>query len=425
MNKSKLFAALLFTYVLSLAFQDFMRFSGVFRKVQLPEILFLLLVISFPFSHFRQYRFSRADCILVGTLSVYWFANIVSSVLSGKFSAIAESCGRLYLIVLFGMATLYFAQLPKTALRDKTINASIVLGVLLSLTGIGGIVAHFCGFSSILVGVSEDYPYFGTVYRAQGFTHTPAMLVSLLSFTGILVYTEGSLNFSKKTTAALLLMIIAAILTFSRSITFLFWGLCLIFMIKKRGFSRKIFGITAVMLTLFMTVGTHVIFISKTSPALPAIYASPFTSNRILLEQGNYMALETSYLAIKRASIDIWQTQPIFGIGTGNFVDGLKKIQETGVYPAKLPIYEAHSTYIGTLAENGIFAAAAIIAFFTLLWFTIYRYKDLKTDIFSIALLICLTSVLVESLALDTLNFRHYWLLFALVWAYGKVKSEK
>ena len=192
----------------------------------MPEILFLLLVISFPFSYFRQYRFSRTDYVLVGTLSVYWFANIVSSVLSGQFSAIAESCGRLYLIVLFGMATLYFAQLPKTALRDKTINASIVLGVLLSLTGIGGIVAHCCGFSSILVGVSEDYPYFGTVYRAQGFTHTPAMLVSLLSFTGILVYTEGSLNFSKKTTAALLLMIVAAILTFSRSITFLFWGLC-------------------------------------------------------------------------------------------------------------------------------------------------------------------------------------------------------
>jgi hypothetical protein len=174
------------------------------------------------------------------------------------------------------------------------------------------------------------------------------------------------------------------------------------------------------MLTLFMTVGTHFIFISKTSPALNALYASPFTSNRILIEQGNYMALETSYLAIKRATIGVWQMQPIFGIGTGNFVDGLKKMQETDVYPRKLPIYEAHSVYLGTLAENGIFAASAVILFFGLLWSRINHFKGIKTDNFAMALLICMTTVVIESIALDTMNFRHYWLLFALLWAYSK-----
>ncbi len=424
MNKTKLFPVLLFAYVLSLAFQDFMRFSTMFRKVQLPEILFLLLALSFPFAYLRQYKFDRKDRFLGASLGIYWLANVVSSVMSGKFSAIAESCGRLYLILLFGMATLYFSALSKTVLREKTIHASIVLGVILSLTGIGGIVAHFCGFPSILVGVSEDYPYFGTVYRAQGFTHTPAMLVSLLSFTGIIAYTEGGKNgLSQKTIFALILMIIAAILTFSRSITFLFWGLSLIFLFKKWGYSRKIFLATAVLMTLFITIGTHFIFISKTSPDLPALYASPFTSNRILAEQGSFMALETSYLAIKRASIAIWQTQPIFGIGTGNFVDGMKQMQNAGVYPQKLPIYEAHSTYLGTLAENGIFAAGAVLIFFALLWTQVQRVADFKMDNFSVALAVCLLSVFIESIALDTMNFRHYWLLFALIWAFFKKKD--
>jgi O-antigen ligase len=424
MNKKKLFPVLLFAYVLSLAFQDFLRFATTFRKVQLPEILFLLLLITFPWQYFKQYKFDKNDRILIGALSIYWLANVASSIVSGRFSAMAESSGRLYLILLFGMAMLYFQQLSKTELRAKTINVSIILGVFLSLTGIGGIIAHFCGFPSILVGVSEDYPYFGTVYRAQGFTHTPAMLVSLLSFTGIIAATNGEQNaLSRRTIIGLLLMIIAAILTFSRSVTFLFWGLFLIFIFKKWGYSRKIFLLTAFLLTVFITLGTHCIFISKTSPDLPALYESPFTSNRILAEQGDYMALETSYLAIKRASIAIWETQPILGIGTGNFMEGMKQMQSSGVYPQKLPIYEAHSTYLGTLAENGIFAAVAVLIFFGLLWAKGSRLNDTPSDLFSIALCICLVSVFIESIALDTMNFRHYWLLFALIWANSKQKS--
>jgi O-Antigen ligase len=439
MNKSKLFAALLLAYVLSLAFQDFMRLPGVFRKVQLPEILFLLLAVSFPFNYLRQYRFDKSDSLLMGVLGVYWLANAISSTISGKFSAIAESCGRLYLIVLFGMVTLYFAQLPKEELKRKTIKASILLGSLLALTSIGGLIAQLCGVPNMLVGLTDDYPYFGTIYRLQGFTHTPAMLVSLLSFTGIIAYyadleskmpkngfyTEGSLNFQKWTIHALSLMIIVSVLTFSRSNSFLFWGLALVFVIKKWGFSRNFFIGTTVLLALFMTVGTHIIFISKTSPALTAIYASPFTSNRILAEQGNYMALETSYLAIKRATIDVWQMNPMFGIGTGNFVNGLKTLQETGIYPQKLPIYEAHSTYLGTLAENGIFAAAAVVLLFGLLWSRINRFEHIKTDNFAAALLICMTTVIIEGIALDIMNFRHYWLLFALLWAYPKVIHTK
>jgi hypothetical protein len=424
MNKSKLFPILLFAYVLSLAFQDFMHLPGLFRKVQLPEILFLSLLAAFPLNYLRDYQFNKIDRLLMSILGIYWLANIVSSVLSGEKSAVFESLGRLYLLILFGMAVLYFAQLSKVTLRRQVATASCTLGVLLALTGLIGLVAQLSGYSNMLVGISEDYPYFGTVYRLQGFTHTPAMLVSLLIFTGIITFTEGTSHFNFRTLiSALITMVIVAFLTFSRSAMFLMWGLLLMAIFKKRGFSQRILRVSAVVLALFMTIVTHTIVISKTNPSLPILYSSSFTSNKILFEKGDWLILETSYLAIKRASMAIWQTQPLVGIGTGNFVNGLKEQQKQSVYPQKLPLFEAHSTYIGTLVENGPFAVAAILLFFGLLWQRIDQLDNLKTDNFLVALLICLAVVFIENIALDTMNFRHYWLLYALIWAYPKISK--
>ena len=113
-----------------------MHFSTILRKVQLPELLFLGLVATFTLDYLKQYRAERTDRVLTGVLGIYWLSNIISSVLSGEKSAIFESVGRLYLLVLFGMATLYFAQLSKTALRQQAANANLILAVLLALTAL-------------------------------------------------------------------------------------------------------------------------------------------------------------------------------------------------------------------------------------------------------------------------------------------------
>ena len=240
MNKSKIFGILLFAYALSLAFQDFMRLSDVMRKLQLPEILFLLMLVFFPYNYLRQYRFQRSDVYLLGSLGVYWLANVISSVASGQFSAVAESIGRLYLIILFGMATLYFSQRTKEEIKQYTVKASLWLGILLSATAILGLIAQLLGFPNSLVGSSEDYPYFGNVYRVQGFTHTPAMLVSLLSFTIILSFTEGDKRKQQRVSIAIVVMLIVAVMTLTRSAAFAFWGVFLLLIFKKWRFSKQI-----------------------------------------------------------------------------------------------------------------------------------------------------------------------------------------
>lgn len=425
MNKSKLFAALLFAYVLSLAFQDFMRFPSIFRKVQLPEIIFLLLLMTFPFGYLRQYRFERKDRFLMGILGIYWLANAVSSVFSGKMSAIAESGGRLYLIILFGMTTLYLAQLSKNELRRQATIASLALGVVLALTGIFGVFSSLIGFPSLMADESLDYPYLGTVFRAQGFTHTPAMMVSIFSIVVVIAAADVKAWLSRKWIVfAFILMLFATLLTLSRSMVLLFWGLGLLVFCQKKGFSRRIFTFTALATALIMTIGTHFIFISKNDPKLPALLNTQFTSNRVLFEQGNFQVLETCYLSMKQAAVVLWREKPLFGIGTGNFTEGVERLKISGIYPKKLPNFEPHSAYLGTLAENGIFGAVALLLFFGLLWQRTNRFENVKTDMFAVALLICLTIVLIESLALDTMNFRHFWLLFALIWAYPIVLKK-
>jgi hypothetical protein len=421
MNKAKLFKALLFMYVLSIAFQDFMRLPGVLRKVQLPEILFLLLLVTFPFSYLRQYRFERADRFLIGILSVYWLANAVSSVLSGHFSAIAESGGRLYLIILFAMTVMYLNQLSKTDIRRQATFACIGLGILLALTGIFGTLSSLAGFPSLMADESLDYPYLGTVFRAQGFTHTPAMMVSIFSIIVVVAAADVKGWLSKKWIIfSFGLMLIATLFTLSRSMVLLFWGLGLLIFFQKKGFSSKVFAFTAFATALIMTIGTHFIFISKNDPKLPALLNTQFTSNRVLFERGDFEVLETCYLSMKQAAVTLWLEKPLFGIGTGNFTEGVDRLKTTGMYPKKLPSFEPHSSYLGALAENGIFAALSVLAFFGILWHQINRFDNFKTEAFTTALLICLIIVIIESLALDTMNFRHYWLMFALIWAYTK-----
>ena len=425
MNKSKLFPILLFAYVLSLAFQDFMRFSAVFRKVQLPELLFLGLVATFPWNYLKQYCIERTDRVLMSVLSIYWSTNVISSLLSGKISSIVDAGARLYLIFLFGMAVLYFAQLSKIELRRNVIIASMTLGCLLALTGITGTFSSLAGFPSIMADESLNYPYLGTVFRAQGFTHTPAMMVSIFSIIAIVAIAEADVWISKKTRIFIFaLMLFTTLLTLSRSMVLVFWGVGLLVYIQKKGFSSKMFTFSAVITALIMTIGTHFIFISKDDPKLPSLLKSQFISNRILFEQGDFQVLETCYLSMKYAALVMASEKPLFGIGTGNFVNGINHLKTTGQYPQKLPSFVAHSSYLSTLAENGLFATLALLAFLGLLWQRIYNVENLKTDNFLVALLLCMTVVFIENIALDTMNFRHYWLLYALVWAYPKISKQ-
>ena len=109
---------------------------------------------------------------------------------------------------------------------------------------------------------------------------------------------------------------------------------------------------------------------------------------------------------------------PLFGVGTGNFNNAIHDLKRQGLFPGKFPDFDPHSTYLGILAENGIFA---FVLWLTMLGFILKQFmvrSDLLTNNFTLGLFLILLTFVIESAATDIFNFRHLWLFFALALTY-------
>ncbi len=102
---------------------------------------------------------------------------------------------------------------------------------------------------------------------------------------------------------------------------------------------------------------------------------------------------------------------------------GLAEANPIGIGPGQFELVEplsAHSTYVRSLAEEGILGAAVLIAvmFGTLLFAA--RNAVLGRDTYGIGsgpLLAAWCGLLANSVVIDTLHWRHLWVLAGLIWA--------
>ncbi len=130
-----------------------------------------------------------------------------------------------------------------------------------------------------------------------------------------------------------------------------------------------------------------------------------------LEQRARFQSYDTQRFSAQRTGLQLAQTHPL-GIGPGQFED----------YSA----VSAHSTYVRSLAEQGILGAAILLAllFGTLLLAA--RNAVLARDTYglgSTALLAAWCGLLVNSVVVDTIHWRHLWLLAGLVWA-GAVSDQ-
>jgi O-antigen ligase len=128
-------------------------------------------------------------------------------------------------------------------------------------------------------------------------------------------------------------------------------------------------------------------------------------------ERARFQSYDTQRFGAQRLGLELAQSHPL-GIGPGQFE----------VYS---PV-SAHSTYVRSLAEQGILGAAVL---FALLFGTLLlagRNAVLGRDTYGIgstALLAAWCGVLANSVVVDTIHWRHLWLLAGLVWA-GTVSDQ-
>jgi O-antigen ligase len=124
-----------------------------------------------------------------------------------------------------------------------------------------------------------------------------------------------------------------------------------------------------------------------------------------LQERAQLQSYDIDRFGAQRLGLQIGQSHPI-GIGPGQF-------------ESAAPI-SAHSTYVRVLAEQGVPGLAVLLCLLVgTLWLAVRNTIAGVTayGIGSGALLAVWVGLLVNSVVVDTLHWRHLWLVAGLIWA--------
>lgn len=416
-----LFAAL---YILGSFFIMVLQFPVVGYKIQAAELVFPLLFFSAVLRYGKTLIPSKAGPLEI-FLAGYLLINIISASASGSVSALLESLGRGYLILVFYCFYAFAARESKAA--EKVIPAAFLTGALVSATaGIAGWLLASAGHPNFAVRTYVDYPYLGTLYRASGFTPGMTMLLSLLLFPLLYLWRRLLRKGRSKPVferVALAVLLTCALLTFSKTLILLGLSFLLTWSFPHARFSRAV-SMTAVIVTaLLFWTGTHFIFTSDPQTA-DQLQSTNYSAGEILSSPGGLAVLPTSYTALKKAAWLTGSRHPLFGTGPGEFNRALPGLKAVGQFPSHLPDYDPHSTWLGAFAETGIPGLLMTI----LLWiywarlFYRQRHQVLKHPVL-LPIGIFLLATLIESVALDIMNFRHLWVLLGVAcgWLLGKL----
>jgi len=401
-NRIYITTIFIISYIGSLAFLTSIGISFVPDQIFIPEFIFILY---FPLILFKKQfsiiNWDRLDWLLI----LYLSSNLISSFISKNEASIIESCGKIYLFMIYLLSKQFFKY--KNAENYLYITITILLWFLV-FTGLIGLSLALFGISSKYVYYYPNYPYFGTVFRLQGMTPSPTMFISILScflfiYWEKIISTDGQIKLWSK--ILLSISAISIFLTYSKSIILLLLGVILLLF----RFSKLQFGILIVSTTLFMFFSTNFyIENSENSVNKEVINTQP------LYKFGKYNVYETIYLSRKRVLLNQFLKNPFWGLGVGNTNSQLADYKKSGTYPETFDSNcDPSCTYLGTLAETGIigFLICLLIGWHLISLIT----NALKKDGIAYGIAVCFVIGSIEALNTDMLNFRHYWVLLGFL----------
>jgi len=136
-----------------------------------------------------------------------------------------------------------------------------------------------------------------------------------------------------------------------------------------------------------------------------AVTVAASSSLTFLEERASFQAYDTQRFGAQLSGIDLAAEYPL-GIGPGQF--------------ERASQLSAHSTYVRALAEEGILGLLVVLALMVLTLGFAGRNAVLGADTYGIgsaALFGAWCGILANSVFVDTLHWRHLWLVAALIWA--------
>ena len=406
----KTYLLLLCLYIITIPFQKIIWLPIVISKIQIPEIIFVILILLFipklTWANWKIIKMTALDKAII----LWFLIGIINLIIHFNVTTFLELSGQFYLFCLYFLIQFIFFNS-----QAKEIELFLAKAFITQLAII--IITLFIGLTlltqDINIGVFQifySYPYFGDLYRLKVLTNEPVMLVSILSipFWIITAIINGKIknNSINKRALILLIIIIGLMLlgTYGKSLPFILAILILYFNTLVKNKKIIFVSLFASFLIISSILLTHIIVTQK-----------PFREKEVyglaipFLKIDNYYLYKSWYFVQKDNALKEFIEHPYFGCGGGNLLNVInlkyKKMEETISRPA----YDPLSTYTGILAEYGI------SGFLTLLFlmFTIYKEVVRLPDSNGLKwIFICSFSYfMLEAFSTDIQNFRHLWIL--------------
>jgi O-antigen ligase len=360
----------------------FVLFGVVFVEPAPPDIVFAVAIAVAVVT--GTFTTRRLPPIVAGLLGLFLVLNVFSAIeavdlgRAGKF--------------FFTTAYLLLFSVWLTGWIDRTARSRLVLrGLLVAavFSAIIGTLAPFLPFA-----IAENWHSGG---RAKALFEDPNVFGPFLVLPALIVVEEllhPRLLRARRATKLLIFLILAVgiLFAFSRA-AWLNAAVGAVVMTGvfalRRGGGRKAAVLTVTVITsLFVLAGTIAIT----------------GEGDFLQERARFQVYDSERFAAQESGIELVTSYPL-GVGPGQF--------------EKVVGYAAHSTYIRALAEHGFLGLLTIVLllFGTLLF--ALRNAIVGRDTYGIgsaALLAAWCGILANSVFVDTLHWRHLWLLAALIW---------
>jgi O-antigen ligase len=322
-----------------------------------------------------------------GLVSVFLLLNLLSCIEAVKAGRAASFMSITIYVCLLGLWTSGYVRTVGRAHMVFVIwlGVALVSAVVATLA----LYADFPG-SDLLTNSFGD--------RAQGLFKDPNVYGPFLVPVAVLVLHEllepRLLRIGRTLKlAALGILVLGVTVSYSRA-AWLNLGVAVIVMLAvmplRRGGTRRA---GALLLTLLAVLGAAAATVTLTG-------SSSFFEQRAHLQ-----TYDSQRFGAQRSGIEISQTHPI-GVGPGQFE-----------YVAPI---SAHSTYVRALAEEGVVGALALVSLLIGTLIVAGRNVILgrgTVGLSSTALLAAWVGLLANSVFVDTLHWRHLWILAGLIWA--------
>jgi O-antigen ligase len=360
----------------------FLLFGVVFVEPAPPDIVFgVAIAVAIVTGRFHLRGVPPTVIVLLGAFLVL---NLLSTV-----SAIDAARATLFFVITVYLVvfSVWLTSWVDAEARSRLLLRALIAGAVVS--SVVGSVAPFLPFA-----VANDWHSGG---RAMAFFEDPNVFGPFLVLPALILVEElldpRLLRSSRTTKLALFLVLAIGILfAYSRAawLNAAVGALAMLAVFAlRRGGGRK----------AFVLLGTIVVAMAVLAGAVAVSGSADFLAQRAQVQ-----FYDEERFAGQESGLELVSSHP-FGIGPGQFEDVV------GI--------AAHSTYIRALGEQGVLGLVTVVTLFIVTLLLAARNAVLGRATYGIgsaALFAAWCGILANSAFVDTLHWRHLWLLAALIW---------